>query len=92
MGWNLMVLGKKIGDEIMEIKIMGPGGPRCTETEKIVKDAVVKGGVAATGEQVRDFPALAQHGVLATPAVVMAGGIKWVGRLPSASELAGWRQ
>jgi small redox-active disulfide protein 2 len=90
MGWNLMVLGKKIGDEIMEIKIMGPGCPKCAEAEKIVKDAVAKAGVAATVAKVSDFQEMAKHGVLSTPAVVIDGVIKCVGRVPTATELAGW--
>lgn len=74
----------------MDIKVMGPGCPKCTEAEKIVKDAVARAGVAATVEKVTDFQEMAKHGVLSTPAVVIDGEIKCVGKVPTASEVAGW--
>ena len=74
----------------MEIKVMGPGCPKCTEAEKIVKDAVAKAGIEATVEKVTDFQEMAKHGVLSTPAVVIDGQIKCVGKVPTASEVEGW--
>ena len=74
----------------MEIKVMGPGCPKCTEAEKIVKDAVAKAGIAATVEKVTDFQEMAKHGVLSTPAVVIDGEIKCVGKVPTAREVDGW--
>jgi len=35
----------------MEIKVLGPGCPKCQQTEKIVKDAVADSGVEATVEE-----------------------------------------
>ncbi|MCK4838448.1 MAG: TM0996/MTH895 family glutaredoxin-like protein [Desulfobulbaceae bacterium] len=74
----------------MEIKVMGPGCPKCAEAEKIVKDAVAKAGIAATVEKITDFQEMAKYGVLSTPAVVIDGEIKCVGRVPTANDLAGW--
>lgn len=74
----------------MNIKVMGPGCPKCTETEKIVKDAVARAGVEATVEKVTDFQEMAKHGVLSTPAVVIDGAIKCVGKVPTASEVDEW--
>ena len=74
----------------MEIKVMGPGCPKCAEAEKIVRDAVAKAGIAATVEKVTDFQEMAKHGVLSTPAVVIDGEIKCVGKVPTASEVEGW--
>ncbi len=74
----------------MDIKVMGPGCAKCAEAEKIVKDAVAKAGIAATVEKVTDFQEMARHGVLSTPAVVINGVIKCVGKVPSESEVDGW--
>ena len=74
----------------MEIKVMGPGCSKCEEAAKIVNDAVAKAGIAATVEKVTDFQEMARHGVLSTPAVVINGEIKCVGKVPTASEVEGW--
>ena len=38
----------------MDIKVLGPGCPKCQQTEKIVKEAVAEAGVAAQVEKVTD--------------------------------------
>lgn len=74
----------------MEIKVMGPGCVKCTEVEKIVRLAVEKCGVEAVVVKVTDFQEMARHGVLSTPAVVIDGKIKCVGKVPTISEVEGW--
>ena len=74
----------------MKIKVMGPGCAKCEEAEEIVKDAVARAGIEATVEKVTDFQEMAKHGVLSTPAVVIDGEIKCVGKVPTASEVEGW--
>lgn len=78
------------GNNDMDIKVMGPGCPKCSEAEKIVQDVIAKVGVLATVEKVTDFQEMAKHGVLSTPAVVIDGAIKCVGKVPTASEVEGW--
>jgi len=55
----------------MEIKILGPGCPKCQQTEKVVKEAVAEAGVAAEIEKVTDVMKIAGYGVFGTPAVVI---------------------
>ncbi|MFN2367069.1 MAG: thioredoxin family protein [Desulfurivibrionaceae bacterium] len=74
----------------MEIKVMGPGCAKCTETEEIVREAVSAAGIEATIEKVTDFQEMAGHGVLSTPAVVIDGAVKCVGRAPTRSEVESW--
>ena len=31
----------------MEIKVLGPGCPKCHQTEKVVKEAVAEAGISA---------------------------------------------
>jgi len=75
---------------MMHIKVMGPGCPKCSEAEKIVKSVVDESGVDATVEKVSDFQEIAKHGVFSTPAVVMDGQIKCVGKVPSKNEVSEW--
>ena len=55
----------------MEIKVLGPGCPKCQQTEKIVKEAVAEAGVNAQIEKVTDTLEIAGYGVFGTPAIVM---------------------
>ena len=74
----------------MEIKVLGPGCPKCKQTEKNVKDAVAETGVDATVEKVTDVMEIAGYGVFGTPAVVIDGDVKCVGKIPSKEEIAAW--
>jgi len=74
----------------MEIKVLGPGCPKCQETEKLVREAVAEAGVAADVLKVTDFQEMAALGVFATPAVVVDGTVKCSGKVPSKKELLAW--
>jgi len=74
----------------MLIQVCGPGCASCAKAEQIVKEAVVESGVAATVEKVNDFAAMARLGVLSTPAIVIDGKIKCVGKVPGKNDVLGW--
>ena len=74
----------------MNILVLGPGCPKCTEAEKIVKKALQEAGVQASVEKISDFQEIAKLGVFSTPAVVIDGKIKCVGKVPSKSEVLEW--
>jgi len=74
----------------MEIKVLGPGCPKCHETEKLVREAVAEAGAAAQVIKVSDFQEMAKLGVFATPAVVVDGAIKCSGKVPSKKEILAW--
>jgi small redox-active disulfide protein 2 len=77
-------------ENLMEIKVLGPGCPKCQQTEKAVKDAVAETGVAATIEKVTDILKIGEYGVFGTPAVVVDGEVKSVGKVPTKEEVKGW--
>jgi small redox-active disulfide protein 2 len=74
----------------MEIKVLGPGCAKCKETEKLVREVVAESGVTASVEKISDFQQIAGYGVFSTPAVVIDGDVKVVGKVPSKSELLSW--
>ena len=74
----------------MEIKVLGPGCPKCEQTEKLVKEAVQESGVDATVEKIKDIVEIAKHGVFMTPAVVVDGEVKSVGKVHSKEDIKGW--
>ncbi|MEE4601692.1 MAG: thioredoxin family protein [Desulfobacteraceae bacterium] len=74
----------------MEIKVLGPGCPKCSQTEKIVKEAVAEAGVDAQIEKVTDTMEIAGYGVFGTPAVVVDGEVRCVGKVPTMNEVKSW--
>ncbi len=74
----------------MEVKVLGPGCARCTQTEKIVKDVIAELGLSVTVEKVTDIRAIAGFGVFGTPAVVIDGKVKSVGKVPTKEEVKSW--
>ena len=74
----------------MDIKVLGPGCPKCSQTEKVVKEAVAEVGVAAQIEKVTDTMEIAGYGVFGTPAVVIDGEVKSVGKIPKKQDVISW--
>ena len=76
----------------MEIKVLGPGCNKCESTKKNVDDAVAEAGVTADVIKVTDVMEIAKHGVFGTPAVVVDGEVKSVGKIPTKDEIKAWIQ
>ena len=74
----------------MDIKVLGPGCAKCQQAEKVVKEAVAESGVSATVEKVTDIRKIAEYGVFGTPAVVVDGDVKCVGKVPSKQDVTKW--
>ena len=74
----------------MEIKVLGPGCPKCEETVKRVKEAIAETGIEASVNKVKDIMEIAKNGVFMTPAVVVDGEVKAVGKIPSKEQIKGW--
>jgi small redox-active disulfide protein 2 len=74
----------------MEIKVLGPGCPKCQKTVDNVKQAVSEAGVDANVDKVTDVMEIAKFGVFGTPAVVVDGAVKAVGKIPSVEEVKKW--
>jgi len=74
----------------MDIKVLGPGCPKCRKTEEIVKEAVAESGVEATVDKVTDAMEIAGYGVFGTPAVVVDGDVKSVGKIPQKKDVKAW--
>jgi small redox-active disulfide protein 2 len=55
-----------------------------------VEKVVVETGVDATVEKVTDVLKIAEYGVFGTPAVVVDGEVKSVGKIPSVDDIKGW--
>jgi len=74
----------------MQVKVLGPGCPKCHETERLVREAVAEAGVSAEVTKVGDFQEMAKLGVFATPAVVIDGAVKCSGKVPTRKDVLSW--
>jgi len=74
----------------MEIKVLGPGCPKCEATKKNGEEAVNQSGLNADITKVTDIMEIAKHGIFGTPAVVVDGEVKSVGKIPTKDEIKGW--
>ncbi|OPY87524.1 MAG: hypothetical protein A4E73_03639 [Syntrophaceae bacterium PtaU1.Bin231] len=74
----------------MEIKILGPGCANCRKVEELVRQAVAEAGVEARIEKVTNVMEIAKFGVFGTPAVVVDGKVKCVGKIPKKEEVLSW--
>lgn len=74
----------------MEIKVLGPGCARCKAATTNLKEAVTESGVNASIIKVTDTMGIVKHGVFGTPAVIVDGEVKSVGKVPAKDEIKGW--
>jgi len=76
----------------MEIRILGPGCPRCGEVEKRTINALAELNVGADVQKVTDIKKISEYKVMGTPALVINGKVKASGRIPSPKEIKKWIQ
>ena len=74
----------------MEIKVLGPGCAKCKKTEEIVLEAVKESGLDVKVVKVTDVMEIAKSGVFGTPAVIVDGKVKAVGKIPSKADVLNW--
>ena len=74
----------------MEIKVLGPGCPRCEATKKNIEEAVTESGISADIKKITNTLEIASYGVFGTPAVIVDGEVKCVGKIPTKDEIKEW--
>ena len=86
-------LGKPFVDDApggLEIKVLGPGCVQCDRLEKVLMQVLSETGIMADLEHIRDIKAIGKYGVMGTPALIINGQVKSVGRIPTKRQIAGW--
>lgn len=74
----------------MDIKVLGPGCPKCKKTFDIILEAVSEAKVEANVEKVSDLLEIGKQGVFGTPAVVVDNEVKCVGKIPKKNDVLSW--
>ena len=71
----------------MEIKVLGPGCPKCQALEKNVKAAVAELGLDVDVGHVTDINKIVEYGVFMTPGLVVDGKVKLAGKLATKEQI-----
>lgn len=71
----------------MEIKILGPGCPKCKTLEKVTREAVAETGIDATIDKVEDIVKIMEYGVMHTPGLVINGKVVLSGQVPGVKQV-----
>ncbi len=71
------------------VQVLGPGCAKCEKLKQNAEDAVQQSGVEAKVEKVSDINEITSFGVMMTPALVIDGEVKVVGKVPTVDEIKG---
>jgi len=74
----------------MKIEILGTGCPKCKKLAELTEEAVNELGVSAEIIKVININKIIDYGVMVTPALVIDGEIKALGKIPSKQEITEW--
>lgn len=74
----------------MEIKVFGPGCPRCKQTEKNATEALKALNLQADVIHVADLKEIRNHGIMMTPGLAIEGEVVCTGKIPSVEEIKKW--
>ena len=69
------------------VQVLGIGCPTCEKLRKNAEAAVAELGIEATVELITDVNAIVSFDVLMTPALVIDGDVKAVGKMLSTEEI-----
>jgi small redox-active disulfide protein 2 len=70
-----------------EIKVLGPGCPKCKTTYSNVLEALKKTNMEANVEKVEDIEEMMKYNILTTPVLMINGEMKVKGRIAQVSEI-----
>ena len=73
-----------------QIKVLGPGCPKCKSTYKNAMEAIEQSGIQAEVTKVEDIEEMMKYNVLTTPVLVVDEDIKIKGRVASVSEITNY--
>lgn len=71
----------------MEIRILGTGCPKCHKLEEETRQAAAEMGLECNIEKVSELNDIMSYGVMMTPALVVDGEVKVVGKVPAREDI-----
>jgi small redox-active disulfide protein 2 len=70
-----------------KLQILGPGCPKCKMLAELTETAAKDLGIEYEIEKVQDINEIMKFGVMMTPALVVDGQVKAIGKVPSTDEI-----
>lgn len=70
-----------------QVKVLGPGCPKCKTTYNNVLEALKQANIEADVEKVEDIEEMMKYNVLTTPVLIIDGEIKIKGRVAQVKEI-----
>jgi small redox-active disulfide protein 2 len=77
-------------DDMLTIKILGPGCDNCKKVEAIAKQAAEVLAVEATFVKVTNYNDMKAYNILSTPGLVINEKLVCAGRIPNQAEVITW--
>jgi len=71
----------------VEIRILGTGCPKCHKLEEETRHAAAEMGLDCNIEKVSELKDIMAYGVMMTPALVVDGEVKVVGKVPAREDI-----
>lgn len=71
----------------MKIQILGTGCPKCKALAEAAENAAKTAGISYEIEKITDIDKILAFGVMMTPALVIDGNVKVVGKIPTGDEM-----
>jgi small redox-active disulfide protein 2 len=71
----------------MKLQVLGPGCPKCRTLAELTEAAAPALGIEYELEMVTDINDIMTCGVMMTPALVVDGDVKVVGKVPAVEEI-----
>ncbi len=75
---------------MLDIKILGPGCPRCQEVEKRTKEVIEELKIEANVEKITDLKKIMEYKIMSTPGLVINGKVVFSGKIPAKSQIKEW--
>ena len=69
------------------VQVLGPGCAKCEKLKHNAEEAVEQSGVEATVEKITDINVITSFGVMMTPAIVIDGEVRSVGKVLSSEDI-----
>ena len=70
-----------------KLQILGTGCPKCNKLAEVTQQAAKESGVEYEIEKVTDIKKIMAFGVMATPALVIDGEVKVMGKVPDSGDI-----